>query len=60
MFWKIRIKKQSNLAGPNYYNYLIVHFLGIVDKLLSEFEKRVCSTKKAGEKFMDNYLKKVL
>ena len=33
--------------------------LGIVDKLITEFENRVFSTKKAGRKFMDDYLKEV-
>ena len=32
---------------------------GVVDKLLTEFEKRVFLTKKAGGKWMDYYLKKV-
>ena len=35
-------------------------FTGVVDKLLTEFENRVFLTKKAGRKWMDNYLKKVL
>ena len=33
--------------------------LGIVDKLLKEFENRVFPTKIAGRQFVDNYLKKV-
>ena len=33
--------------------------LGIVDKLITEFENRVFSTKKAGRKFMDDYLKEI-
>ena len=34
-------------------------FSGIVDKIMKEFENRVFPTKKAGRKFMDNYLKEV-
>ena len=34
-------------------------FLGIVDKLLSEFENGVFPTKTGGKKFMDDFLKKV-
>ena len=34
--------------------------LGIVDKLLLEFEKAVLPTEKAGRDFVDGYLKKVL
>ena len=31
--------------------------IGVVDKLLTEFENRALLTKKAGRKFMDRYLK---
>ena len=34
--------------------------LGIVDKLLLEFEKVVLPTERAGRDFVDRYLKKVL
>ena len=34
-------------------------YLGIVDKLLTEFERKVLSTEKEGKKFMDKFLKKV-
>ena len=33
--------------------------LGIVDKLLTEFERRVLTSEKAGKKFMDDFLVKV-
>ena len=33
--------------------------VGVVEKLLREFENRVFQDKKVGKKFMDNYLKKV-
>ena len=33
--------------------------LGVVEKMLKEFENRVFSSKKIGKKFMDSYLKKV-
>ena len=35
-------------------------FLGIVDKLLLEFEKAILPTERAGRDFVDRYLKKVL
>ena len=34
-------------------------FIGIVDKLLTEFERGVFPTKEAGLDFMNNFLKKV-
>ena len=37
----------------------MTYFVGVVEKLLKEFENRVYTTKKIGKKFMDNYLKKV-
>ena len=33
--------------------------VGVVEKLLREFENRVFQNKKVGKKLMDNYLKKV-
>ena len=33
--------------------------VGVVEKLLREFENRVFQDKKVGKRFMDNYLKKV-
>ena len=33
--------------------------IGVVEKLLREFENRVFLDKKVGKKFMDGYLKKV-
>ena len=33
--------------------------LGIVDKLITEVERGVLTSRKAGKKFMDNFLKKV-
>ena len=43
-----------------YIGFIFTFFLlGVVDKLLSEMENRICMTKKAGKKWMDEYLKKV-
>ena len=38
---------------------LLSMIVGVVEKLLREFENRVFQDKKVGKKFMDNYLKKV-
>ena len=45
-----------------YTKKLIVVFfnVGVVEKLLSEFENKVFLSKETGKKFMDNFLKKVL
>ena len=37
----------------------LIIFIGIVDKLLSAFERSVFPSKTAGKTWMDNYLKKV-
>ena len=42
-----------------FHSITIVIYLGIVDKLLTEFERKVLSSEKAGKKFMDMLLKKV-
>ena len=41
-----------------YRFHIYIFFLGIVDKLLSQMENRIFMTKKAGKKWMDEYLKK--
>ena len=49
------------LGTEKYFLLFIVFFisLGVVDKIMNEFENRVFVTKKAGKKWMDSYLKKV-
>ena len=43
-----------------YINYISDNIsVCIVDKLMTEFERRVLSSKTAGRKFMDDFLKKV-
>ena len=40
--------------------YISINYcLGVVDKLMTEFENRVFLTKKAGRRFIDEFLKKV-
>ena len=56
-------KTNKKCADILQFSLLSVFFkpinLGIVDKLITEFENRVFSTKKAGRKFMDDFLKEV-
>ena len=44
----------------NFSSYIPTFFIGIVDKLLLEFERRVLPTETAGKAFMDSFFKKVL
>lgn len=40
-------------------NLISIIYLGIVDKLLTEFERKVLDSKKAGLAFVNKFLKKV-
>ena len=49
----------SNLSYGSDQLYSFYLLLGIVDKLITEVERGVLTSRKAGKKFMDNFLKKV-